>query len=107
MPRRISDRSEISLERNEVCAASENLLPARVGRSKARSLVLYILALLPFLGFLVGAIFFNQVTPLVFGFPRLLAWLVLWIVLTSCIMSVIYFLDPQNIPAPFREESRQ
>ena len=83
------------------------MLPAGAGRSTVRSLVLYTLSLLPFLGFLVGAVFFNQVVPLVFGFPRLLAWIVLWIVLTSCIMSVIYFLDPQNIPVSSREEPHQ
>lgn len=107
MQQRKSDRSEFSQEREEFCAASSSLSPARVGRSTARSLVLLILALFPFLGFLVGVIFFNQVVPLVFGFPLLLAWIVLWIVLTSCIMATIYFLDPQNIPVPAREESRQ
>lgn len=107
MQQRRSDRPELSQEREDFSAANSSLSPARVSRSTPRSLVLYILALLPFLGFLVGAIFFNQVVPLVFGFPRLLAWIVLWIVLTSCIMSIIYYLDPQNISVPLREESRQ
>jgi hypothetical protein len=54
------------------------------------------LAVLPFLGILVGAVFCNRVTPLVFGMPLLLAWLVLWILLTSAIMAVIYWCDPAN-----------
>ncbi|HUN39953.1 MAG TPA: DUF3311 domain-containing protein [Acetobacteraceae bacterium] len=55
-----------------------------------------ILALLPFLGILVGTPFLNRVTPLVLGLPFLLAWLLLWIVLTSVIMLVIYLCDPAN-----------
>ena len=54
------------------------------------------LAILPFLGILVGAVFLNRVTPLVLGMPLLLAWLVLWIVLSSAIMAVIYWVDPAN-----------
>ena len=57
---------------------------------------LRLLAALPFAGMLIGVIFFNQVTPLVAGLPFLLAWLLLWILLTSAIMAVIYLLDPAN-----------
>jgi hypothetical protein len=38
----------------------------------------------------------DRVTPLVLGLPLLLAWLLLWIVLTSAIMAVIYYFDPAN-----------
>jgi Protein of unknown function (DUF3311) len=55
-----------------------------------------VLAVLPFLGMLVGVIFFNRVTPLILGLPLLLAWLLLWILLTSAIMAVIYMVDPAN-----------
>ena len=48
------------------------------------------------MGILVGAVFLNRVTPLVFGLPLLLAWLPLWVVLTSGIMAIIYFADPSN-----------
>ena len=59
------------------------------------------LAALPFLGILVGSVFLNRVTPLVLGLPMLLAWLLLWIVLTSAIMAVIYVTDPANrVPSP-------
>jgi hypothetical protein len=54
------------------------------------------LAVLPFLGILVGAPLLNSVTPFVLGLPLLLAWLLLWILLTSAIMAAIYFADPAN-----------
>jgi len=54
------------------------------------------LAALPFLGMLIGPVFLNRVQPLVLGMPLLLAWLVMWVVLTSIIMAVIYAFDPAN-----------
>ena len=59
-------------------------------------MLLRALATLPFLGILVGPIFFNRVVPLVFGLPQILAWLLLWVVLTSIIMGLVYILDPAN-----------
>lgn len=59
-----------------------------------------LLAVLPFLGILGGVIFLNRVTPFVFGLPLILAWLVLWILLTAAIMAVIYVVDPANRDAP-------
>jgi hypothetical protein len=54
------------------------------------------LAVLPFLAMLVGPFFLNRVSPPVLGMPFLLAWLVGWILLTSAIMAVIFWLDPEN-----------
>jgi len=54
------------------------------------------LAVLPFLGILVGTPFLNRVEPLILGMPLLLAWIVLWIVLTGVIMTIIYLADPAN-----------
>jgi hypothetical protein len=54
------------------------------------------LAVLPFLGMLIGPVFLNRVQPLVLGMPLLLAWLVMWVVLTSAIMAVIYAFYPAN-----------
>jgi hypothetical protein len=54
------------------------------------------LALLPFIGMLGGVFFVNQVTPLVLGMPLLLAWILLWVLLTAAIMGVIYLADPAN-----------
>jgi hypothetical protein len=63
-------------------------------------MLIRLLAALPFLGILVGAIFFNRVEPLVAGLPMMLAWLVMWVVLTSAIMGLIYLLDPENRGPP-------
>lgn len=54
------------------------------------------LAVLPFIGILIGTAFFNQVEPLVLGMPLVLAWLVLWIVLTAVIMLIVYMADAAN-----------
>ena len=54
------------------------------------------LAVLPFLGILVGVPLLNRVEPLVFGMPLVLAWIVLWILLTAAIMAIIYACDPAN-----------
>ncbi len=54
------------------------------------------LAVLPFLGMLAGVPFLNRVEPLVLGMPLVLAWLVLWIVLSAVVMGIIYFFDPAN-----------
>ena len=56
----------------------------------------FLLAALPFLGLLGGIPFANRVTPFVLGLPFILFWIVLWVVLTSVIMWVIYSLDPIN-----------
>jgi hypothetical protein len=54
------------------------------------------LAVVPFLALIVGPFFVNRATPFVLGLPLLLAWIVVWIILTSLIMAVIYATDPAN-----------
>ncbi len=54
------------------------------------------LAVLPFLGILVGTAFVNNVEPLIFGMPFVLAWIVGWVVLGAAIMAIIYVNDPEN-----------
>ncbi len=56
----------------------------------------YLLAVVPFLGILGGIVFANRVEPYVFGLPFILFWIVLWVILTSAIMAIIYRLDPAN-----------
>jgi Protein of unknown function (DUF3311) len=56
----------------------------------------YLLAVLPFLGLLGGIPFANRVTPFVLGLPFILFWIVLWVVISSLIMWVIYTMDPRN-----------
>ena len=58
--------------------------------------LIYVLAALPFLGILGGIFFANRVEPFVLGMPFILFWIVLWVVLTSGIMAIIYRLDPAN-----------
>ncbi|WP_233868236.1 DUF3311 domain-containing protein [Paraburkholderia adhaesiva] len=60
---------------------------------------LRLLAALPFVGILLGVPFVNRVEPLVLGMPLVLAWIVMWVVLTSVIMTVIYRRDPANRPS--------
>ncbi len=57
---------------------------------------IYLLGALPFLGFFVGIFFANRVEPYVLGMPFIMFWIVLWVVLTSAIMGIIYALDPVN-----------
>jgi xanthosine utilization system XapX-like protein len=57
------------------------------------------LAALPFLGILVGTAFVNQVEPLVFGMPFVLAWIVGWVVIGAAAMAIIYALDPASVLA--------
>jgi len=63
--------------------------------------ILRLLAFIPFLAILVGVAFTNQVQPLIFGMPLVLAWQVLCVVLTAVVMTVIYLCDPAN-----REEDK-
>ncbi|SMG56239.1 DUF3311 domain-containing protein [Paraburkholderia susongensis] len=59
-------------------------------------MLLRVLAALPFIGILVGISFVNRVEPLVLGMPFVLAWIVMWVVLSSIIMAIVYRLDPSN-----------
>ena len=55
-----------------------------------------LLAALPFVGILVGIIWFNQTTPLIFGLPMALAWLVFCTILSTVVLGLIYLIDPIN-----------
>ncbi|ALL66596.1 membrane protein [Paraburkholderia caribensis MBA4] len=65
-----------------------------------------LLAVLPFIGILLGVPFVNRVEPLVLGMPFVLAWIVMWVVLSSIIMAIVYRLDPVNRHAHSGEEVR-
>lgn len=53
-----------------------------------------LLALVPFIGMLGFLPAVNSVTPMVLGMPFVLFWMVLWTVLTSACMGIIYKFDP-------------
>jgi hypothetical protein len=53
----------------------------------------YWLAVIPSLGMLCGIPFVNRATPLIFGLPPLLAWMIGWILVTPMIMGLILTLD--------------
>jgi Protein of unknown function (DUF3311) len=54
------------------------------------------LAILPFLGLIVGPFFVDRVQPFIVGLPLLLAWIVAWVLLTAIIMAIIYSLDARE-----------
>jgi xanthosine utilization system XapX-like protein len=54
------------------------------------------LALVPFVGMLMGPIVHNNVRPLILGMPFPLGWITVWVVLTAIVMAVVYALDPAN-----------
>jgi len=56
----------------------------------------HLLALVPFLGMLGGIGFANRMTPFVLGLPFLHFWIVLWTLLTSFLLMVIYQLDEKQ-----------
>ena len=69
---------------------------AQHSRPVAGGVFRFVLAMLPFIGMLVLVPFVNRVEPYVFDLPFLLFWIVVWVVLTSVCMTVIYFTDPAN-----------
>jgi hypothetical protein len=62
--------------------------------------VQHALAALPFVGILVGMFFANSVKPYVLGLPFAMFWVVMWVVLSSGLMAIVYRLDT-------RERARQ
>jgi hypothetical protein len=55
-----------------------------------------LLLFVPFIGMLVFLPLANRAEPFVFGLPFLLFWIVLWMVLSSIILLVVYTFDPDN-----------
>jgi hypothetical protein len=51
------------------------------------------LAVIPPLGMLGGVPFVNRPRPLILGMPPLMAWIILWILVTPVVLGVIFALD--------------
>ncbi|WNS78977.1 DUF3311 domain-containing protein [Domibacillus sp. DTU_2020_1001157_1_SI_ALB_TIR_016] len=58
--------------------------------------VMYILSIIPFIGMLGFLPFVNKVEPFVFSMPFVMFWVVMWTLLTSLILGIMYKLDPRN-----------
>lgn len=55
-----------------------------------------LLLLIPFIGMCVLLPMANRIEPYVLGMPFLLFWIVLWMLLSSLTLLVVYKLDPAN-----------
>ena len=51
------------------------------------------LALVPLFALLFAPYIANRIEPRILGMPFLLAWIVIWVLLTSVVMGVILMLD--------------
>lgn len=68
--------------------------------------IINLLAVLPYLGILVGVVFLNRASPFVFGLPMLLGWLVVWMIVTAASIGIIFVLDPANRVNPRKPDTR-
>ncbi|AIM17256.1 DUF3311 domain-containing protein [Bacillus thermocopriae] len=55
-----------------------------------------VLLIIPFIGMCVLLPIANRIEPYILGMPFLLFWLVLWMVLSSLVLFIVYKLDPTN-----------
>ncbi len=61
--------------------------------TRTRSIVRWVLALVPPFMLTVAIPFANRVEPRIAGLPFLLAWIVLWLILTPAFLGCIYRLE--------------
>ncbi|MCD4838928.1 MULTISPECIES: DUF3311 domain-containing protein [Neobacillus] len=55
-----------------------------------------VLLIIPFIGMCVLLPIANRIEPYILGMPFLLFWIVLWMVLSSLVLFIVYKLDPTN-----------
>ncbi|MFD4704743.1 DUF3311 domain-containing protein [Gottfriedia sp. NPDC058432] len=60
-----------------------------------------LLLIFPFIGMCVLLPLANRIEPFIFGVPFLLFWIVLWMILSSVILFIVYKLDPTNKGSEF------
>ena len=58
--------------------------------------VIALLSLLPFIGMLGFLPLVNKVEPYILGLPFVFFWVIVWVILTSVILAIVYKLDPAN-----------
>jgi Protein of unknown function (DUF3311) len=58
--------------------------------------LIYILSMVPFIGLLVFLPLVNKVEPFTLGMPFNMFWMVMWTILSSVILGIMYKLDPRN-----------
>jgi hypothetical protein len=69
----------------------------------------HLLALLPVIAILGAPWFANRVEPYVLGMPFLLAWIAVWVVLSSVVMAIISVCDSRaaaHAAAPPKSSTR-
>ncbi|MFP3888168.1 DUF3311 domain-containing protein [Priestia filamentosa] len=57
---------------------------------------IHFLSMLPFIGMLGFLPLVNRVEPYVLGMPFIMFWVVLWAMLTSVTMAIVFRFDPSN-----------
>lgn len=55
-----------------------------------------LLLIIPFIGLCVLLPVANRIEPYILGMPFLLFWIVLWMILSSVVLFIVYKLDPAN-----------
>ncbi|MEH7085070.1 DUF3311 domain-containing protein [Neobacillus drentensis] len=55
-----------------------------------------LLLIIPFIGMCVLLPVADRIEPYVLGVPFLLFWIVLWMILSSVVLLIVYKLDPAN-----------
>ncbi|MEH7438101.1 DUF3311 domain-containing protein [Neobacillus drentensis] len=57
---------------------------------------LYFLAFIPVVGFLIGVPIVNRIEPYVLGLPFSMFWIVLWVILSSLTIFILYRFDQHD-----------
>jgi hypothetical protein len=55
-----------------------------------------VLLIIPFIGMCVLLPVADRIEPYILGLPFLLFWIVLWMILSSVVLFIVYKLDPAN-----------
>ncbi|WP_026565058.1 DUF3311 domain-containing protein [Bacillus sp. UNC41MFS5] len=55
-----------------------------------------LLLIIPFIGMCVLLPVADRIEPYILGLPFLLFWIVLWMILSSVVLFIVYKLDPAN-----------